>query len=146
MVGAGPGPAGANGAGTRDMGDAAAGFHYTQLVVGGQEHAGVMDATANLAEGTPSTWSLYVGVADVDATIAQATGLGATVVQAAETGATRDHRDRDVRAAPTAAASHSRGSRRVAMADPVIARSATCGLRGGPWCRCPGDHDAGRRR
>lgn len=67
------------------MGDAAAGFHYTQMVVGGQEYAGVMDATGFLPDGVPSMWSLYVGVADVDATIAQAVELGGAVVQAAET-------------------------------------------------------------
>lgn len=70
---------------TRDVGDAAAGFHYTQLVVGGQEYAGVMDATGFLPEAMPSTWSLYVGVADVDATLAQAVELGGAVVQEAET-------------------------------------------------------------
>lgn len=69
---------------TRDMGDAAVGFRYTQLVVGDQEYAGVMDASGFLPEGVPSTWSLYVGVADTDATIAQAVELGGAVVQAAE--------------------------------------------------------------
>jgi predicted enzyme related to lactoylglutathione lyase len=69
---------------TRDVGDASVGFHYTQMVVDGQEYAGVMDATGFLPDGMPSTWSVYLTVADVDATIAQAVELGGAVVQAAE--------------------------------------------------------------
>jgi uncharacterized protein len=44
----------------------------------------VMDATSFLPEGVPALWSVYFAVDDVDASIAKAVGLGASVVQAAE--------------------------------------------------------------
>ncbi len=58
-------------------------FRYSQLMTGELAYAGVMDARAHLAEGVPSTWQTYIAVADVDAALAQATGLGATVVEPA---------------------------------------------------------------
>ena len=54
-------------------------FRYTTLGEGDEQRAGVMDATAWLPEGVPAHWSVYVQVADVDATIATATALGASV-------------------------------------------------------------------
>lgn len=70
---------------TRDVGDEATGFRYTQLVVDGQEYAGVMDGTGFLPDGVPSAWSVYITVADVDATLERAAALGGAVVLDAET-------------------------------------------------------------
>jgi predicted enzyme related to lactoylglutathione lyase len=59
-------------------------FRYFTLGEGEDGLAGVMDATSFLPEGVPNHWSIYFAVADVDASVATATGLGATVTQAAE--------------------------------------------------------------
>ena len=59
-------------------------FRYSQLVVDGGEYAGVMDSSAFLPEGVPSTWQVYFGATDVDATLAQAVELGGRVVDQAE--------------------------------------------------------------
>jgi hypothetical protein len=42
-----------------------------------------MDATGFLAEGSPSAWSVYVRVDDVDSTLERVTALGGRVVQPA---------------------------------------------------------------
>lgn len=55
-------------------------FRYTTLEAGEKAAAGVMDASAFLPEGVPAHWSVYVTVADTDAAVAKATGLGATLV------------------------------------------------------------------
>lgn len=59
-------------------------FRYTTQVVGDQQLAGVMDASAFLPEGVPSHWSVYFGSDDTDATIAEAVELGGAVVMPAE--------------------------------------------------------------
>ena len=46
--------------------------------------AGIMDASAFLPEGVPAHWSVYFGVADTDATLAQAVDLGGAIVVGAE--------------------------------------------------------------
>ena len=43
-----------------------------------------MDASAFLPEGVPAHWSVYIRVADTDATIAAITGHGGSVVMPAE--------------------------------------------------------------
>lgn len=59
-------------------------FRYTNLVDGGKELAGIMDAAEFLPEEVPSHWQVYFQIDDVDATIAKALTLGATVINAAE--------------------------------------------------------------
>lgn len=68
---------------TRTMSDEDS-FRYSALVADDNEYAGVMDASGFLAEGAPSTWQVYLGVQDIDATLAQADELGATVLAAVE--------------------------------------------------------------
>ena len=51
---------------------------YAMLRAGGAEVAGVMQITPDMGE-FPPHWSVYFGVDDVDATVAQAQSLGATV-------------------------------------------------------------------
>jgi len=60
------------------------GFRYTTYGKDEAARAGIMDAAAFLPDGVPSHWAIYFATADADATIAQATKLGASVVQAAE--------------------------------------------------------------
>ncbi|MEY2450485.1 MAG: uncharacterized protein QOD92_59 [Acidimicrobiaceae bacterium] len=60
------------------------GFRYTTLGEGDDALAGVMDATAFLPEGVPAHWSIYFGVKDVDAALAEALELGGSVVLPAE--------------------------------------------------------------
>ena len=59
-------------------------FRYRQLVVGDEELAGVMDASAFLPEGVPAHWSVYFAVEDTDRAIARVQELGGAVVQPAE--------------------------------------------------------------
>jgi predicted enzyme related to lactoylglutathione lyase len=60
-------------------------FRYSTLVDGdGEQHAGVMDASAWLPDGVPSHWSVYFRTDDIDATLAQATELGGSIVVPAE--------------------------------------------------------------
>jgi predicted enzyme related to lactoylglutathione lyase len=68
---------------THTMGDTPE-FRYTTLEGESGPLAGVMDASAFLPEGVPAHWSVYFGTADTDATLAQVTSLGGTVVQPAE--------------------------------------------------------------
>jgi predicted enzyme related to lactoylglutathione lyase len=63
-------------------------FRYTLLTaegLGDGEQAGIMDAAHWLPEGVPAHWSVYFGVADADAALAQVEELGGAVIQAAET-------------------------------------------------------------
>ena len=46
--------------------------------------AGIMDATANLAEGAPATWQIHFGVEDTDNALAQIVGLGRAIVLPAD--------------------------------------------------------------
>jgi predicted enzyme related to lactoylglutathione lyase len=59
-------------------------FRYAIGQVDGNDVAGVMDATAFLPAETPSMWALYFNVEDIDAVLARAVELGATVVLPAE--------------------------------------------------------------
>ncbi|PRZ29505.1 hypothetical protein CLV47_13314 [Antricoccus suffuscus] len=59
-------------------------FRYSTLTKGDMQYAGVMDAASYLPEGVPAHWTVYLGTADVDATLAQVTKLGGTVLQPAE--------------------------------------------------------------
>lgn len=55
-------------------------FRYTTLGSGMSAKAGILDASGYLPEEVPSHWQVYFAVADTDATIAQATAMGATVL------------------------------------------------------------------
>jgi len=68
---------------THTMGDASD-FRYTMAQDGDQPLAGVMDASSFLPEGVPDHWSVYFGVGDADATIAEAVALGGSVRMPAE--------------------------------------------------------------
>jgi len=59
-------------------------FRYTTLGASGCQLAGVMDAAGFLPEGVPASWSVYFGVADADAALADIVRLGGSVVQPAE--------------------------------------------------------------
>ncbi len=59
-------------------------FRYTNLVVGEKELAGIMDAAAVLPHEVPSSWHVYFQTDDVDAVIAKALALGATIIYPAE--------------------------------------------------------------
>lgn len=59
-------------------------FRYSVLVDGEQQLAGVMDDSPFVPEGSPSYWLLYLGAADVDATLARVLELGGTVTRPAE--------------------------------------------------------------
>ena len=61
------------------------GFRYTTYGEGDNQRAGIMDAADWLPEDVPSHWAVYFHTVDADATIARAVGLGATVIQPAET-------------------------------------------------------------
>jgi predicted enzyme related to lactoylglutathione lyase len=54
-------------------------FRYATLGKDEQALAGVMDASSFLPEGVPPHWSVYFAVEDVDAAVAKATSLGATI-------------------------------------------------------------------
>ncbi len=68
---------------TRAMGDTDD-FRYTTAMDGETMLAGVMDSSAFLPEGVPSHWSVYFGIDDADATLAQVVALGGAVVKPAE--------------------------------------------------------------
>lgn len=59
-------------------------FRYTNLGEGENAKAGIMDASGYLPEQVPSNWQVYFQVDDVDATIATALALGATIINPAE--------------------------------------------------------------
>ncbi|HLS76476.1 MAG TPA: VOC family protein [Nocardia sp.] len=60
------------------------GFRYSTIHATHPMRGGVMDATAVPAEAALPGWNVYLGSADVDATVATAVRLGATVVHPAE--------------------------------------------------------------
>jgi predicted enzyme related to lactoylglutathione lyase len=53
---------------------------YPEAQVGGRTIAGLMPRSPDLAAGVPDNWLVYFGTADLDADVAKATGLGATVI------------------------------------------------------------------
>ena len=59
-------------------------FRYTTLGSGDSAKAGIMDASGMLPAEVPSYWQVYFHVADADASVEKAVGLGATVHHAAE--------------------------------------------------------------
>lgn len=59
-------------------------FRYTVQVSGPEQLAGIMDAHGFLPEGVPSSWQVYFGSADVDATLARIVELGGSIVEEAE--------------------------------------------------------------
>lgn len=59
-------------------------FRYTAMAIGDAQYAGVIDASGFLPAGVPSSWQVYIGVEDTDATLARAVELGGTVLAAAE--------------------------------------------------------------
>ena len=59
-------------------------FRYKTFERDGQPFAGIYDAKRDLGEGEGSSWAVYFGADDVDATVAKALELGATVKDAAE--------------------------------------------------------------
>jgi len=59
-------------------------LRYTVQRDGEDQLAGIMDSTAFLPEGMPNYWTVYFGVDDADATIAQIQALGGSVIQPAE--------------------------------------------------------------
>lgn len=67
----------------KDEGDGAD-FRYMTFERDGQPFAGIYDAKGDLAEGEAASWAVYFGADDVDATVAKALELGATVKDEAE--------------------------------------------------------------
>jgi predicted enzyme related to lactoylglutathione lyase len=59
-------------------------FRYTTLGHGEQALAGIMDAASFLPDGVPAHWSVYFGVEDTDAALAQIVDLGGSVTRIAE--------------------------------------------------------------
>ena len=68
---------------TQQMGDSPE-FRYTVLKHGEEMLAGIMDATSFLPAGEPARWSVYFGSDDADASLADVTRLGGSVVLPAE--------------------------------------------------------------
>jgi predicted enzyme related to lactoylglutathione lyase len=68
---------------TQQMGDSPE-FRYTVLKRGEEMLAGIMDATSFLPAGEPARWSVYFGSDDADASLADVTRLGGSVVLPAE--------------------------------------------------------------
>ncbi|MGA3149861.1 MAG: VOC family protein, partial [Acidimicrobiales bacterium] len=60
---------------TADMG----GMEYTMWKLNGNDVGGMMAMPAEVPAEVPSHWLAYFGTADCDATVATATGLGATL-------------------------------------------------------------------
>lgn len=59
-------------------------FRYSVMARDGVQYAGVMDGAGFVPDGVPPTWLTYVGVEDVDATLAVAEELGGAVQLPAE--------------------------------------------------------------
>ncbi len=59
-------------------------FRYTTLREGEGQLAGIMDATAFLPDGVPAHWSIYFGVDDTDAALAEIVALGGAIILPAE--------------------------------------------------------------
>jgi len=68
---------------TQQMGDTPE-FRYTVLKHGEEMLAGIMDASGFLPAGEPARWSVYFGSDDADASLAEVTRLGGSVVRPAE--------------------------------------------------------------
>ena len=68
---------------TQTMGDTPE-FRYTVLKHGEEMLAGIMDASSFLPAGEPARWSVYFGSDDADASLADVTRLGGSVVLPAE--------------------------------------------------------------
>lgn len=58
-------------------------FRYTQLMIDGDPHAGIMDRAGSLPEHVPAHWQIYFGVVDVDASAELVTQLGGAVLEPA---------------------------------------------------------------
>ena len=58
-------------------------LRYTTMTAGADPLAGIMDASSSLPSGVPSHWSVYVGVADTDASLEIVERLGGTVLDRA---------------------------------------------------------------
>jgi predicted enzyme related to lactoylglutathione lyase len=59
-------------------------FRYTTMRDPEADLAGIMDASAFLGEGCPSSWSVYFGVDDAEAAVALVESLGGSVVRPPE--------------------------------------------------------------
>jgi predicted enzyme related to lactoylglutathione lyase len=59
-------------------------FRYTVQVDGGEQLAGIMDASQMLPDGVPAHWSVYFAVADTDAALDRIVELGGAIVRPAE--------------------------------------------------------------
>jgi predicted enzyme related to lactoylglutathione lyase len=59
-------------------------FRYTTLGAGDAAKAGIADASGYLPAEVPSNWQIYFAVENADASIEQAVGLGATVIDGPE--------------------------------------------------------------
>lgn len=59
-------------------------FRYTQMNIAGENCAGMMDVSRFLPDGVPSHWSVYFAVENLDASLARAVELGASVTQDAD--------------------------------------------------------------
>jgi hypothetical protein len=68
---------------TQSVGDTPE-FRYTIGVHGQDQLAGIMDGSGFLPEGVPAHWVVYFGTEDADATLAEVTRLGGSVVTPAE--------------------------------------------------------------
>ena len=55
------------------------GMEYTTWKLGGHEIGGMLTTPAEVPPEVPAFWLAYFGTADCDATVATATGLGATL-------------------------------------------------------------------
>jgi predicted enzyme related to lactoylglutathione lyase len=63
------------------FGEGEGGPSYRTINVGGEQYAGIMDASEGiLPEGVPSSWNTYFGVDDTDAAVAKAIELGGSVM------------------------------------------------------------------
>lgn len=59
-------------------------FRYTTLNHGEEQLAGIMDASNFMPAGAPASWSVYFGVANADATLAQIVELGGAIAEPAQ--------------------------------------------------------------
>jgi predicted enzyme related to lactoylglutathione lyase len=59
-------------------------FRYSNAIFDGEPLLGVMDGSAFIPEGEPSTWTVFLGTDDVDKTVELITDNGGAVVRGAE--------------------------------------------------------------
>ncbi len=64
---------------TQVVSDAAPDVRYSAVVIDGQQVAGVMDGDGFLPEGVPSSWQVYFSTINIEASVAKAVELGATM-------------------------------------------------------------------